>query len=64
MSIAKNLSIQDYFKLLEHVKRNDELDAAVDIFRILKDKLEKEEYDLIKEIMDPYMNIELIEERI
>lgn len=64
MSIAKNLSIPNYFELLEHIKRNDELDAAIDIFRILKDKLDEEEYNLLKDIMDPYINIQLIEEKI
>lgn len=64
MSIAKNLSISDYFELLENIKRNDELDAAIDIFRILKDKLDEEEYNLLKDIMDPYINIQLIEEKI
>lgn len=64
MSIAKNLSISDYGVLLEHIKRSDELDAAVDIFRILKDKLEEEEYKEMKDILNPYINIELIEENI
>ncbi|MDZ4994161.1 hypothetical protein GNF80_14470 [Clostridium perfringens] len=64
MSIAKNLSISDYGILLEHIKRSDELDAAVDIFRILKDKLEDKEYKEMKDILSPYINIELIEENI
>lgn len=64
MSIAKNLSISDYGILLEHIKRSDELDAAVDIFRILKDKLEEKEYKEMKDILSPYINIELIEENI
>ena len=64
MSIAKNLSLTDYGVLLEHIKRNDELDAAIDIFKILKDKLEEEEYKEMKDILSPYINIELIEEKI
>lgn len=64
MSIAKNLSILDYGILLEHIKRSDELDAAVDIFRILKDRLEENEYKEMKDILSPYINIELIEENI
>ena len=64
VSIAKNLSISDYGLLLEHIKRSDELDAAVDIFRILKDRLENEEYKKMKDILSPYINIELIEENI
>lgn len=64
MSIAKNLSLTDYGVLLEHIKRNDELDAAIDIFKILKDKLEEKEYKEMKDILSPYINIELIEEKI
>ena len=64
MSIAKNLSLTDYGVLLEHIKRNDELDAAIDIFKILKDKLEEKEYKEMKDILRPYINIELIEEKI
>ena len=64
ISIAKNLSLTDYGVLLEHIKRNDELDAAIDIFKILKDKLGEEEYTEIKNILSPYINIELIEEKI
>lgn len=64
MSIAKNLSLTDYGVLLEYIKRNDELDAAIDIFKILKDKLEEKEYKEMKDILSPYINIELIEEKI
>lgn len=64
ISIAKNLSLTDYGVLLEHIKRNDELDAAIDIFKILKDKLEYKEYKEMKDILSPYINIELIEEKI
>lgn len=64
MSIAKNLSLTDYGVLLEHIKRNDELDVAIDIFKILKDKLEEKEYKEMKDILSPYINIELIEEKI
>lgn len=64
MAIAKNLSLTDYGVLLEHIKRSDELDAAIDIFKILKDKLEDKEYREMKDILSPYINIELIEEKI
>ncbi|MBI6021203.1 hypothetical protein H8J79_10310 [Clostridium perfringens] len=64
MAIAKNLSLTDYGVLLEHIKRSDELDAAIDIFKILKDKLEEKEYKEMKDILSPYINIELIEEKI
>ena len=64
ISFAKNLSLTDYGVLLEHIKRNDELDAAIDIFKILKDKLEYKEYKEMKDILSPYINIELIEEKI
>lgn len=64
ISMSKQLSLSDYGLLVEHIKRTDELEAAVDIFKILKDKLSYRDYKLIKEIFNPYINIELIEEKI
>lgn len=64
ISMSKELSVSDYGLLLEHIKRTDELEAAVDIFKILKNKLSYKDYKLIKEIFNPYINIELIEGKI
>lgn len=64
IAIAKNLSLTDYGILLEHIKRSDELDAAIDILKLLKDRLNEKEYSEMKDILSPYINIELIEESI
>lgn len=64
IAIAKNLSLTDYGILLEHIKRSDELDAAIDILKLLKDRLDSKEYSEMKDILSPYINIELIEESI
>ncbi|MPQ42550.1 hypothetical protein [Clostridium tarantellae] len=64
LSIIKNLSSNEYKELLNNIKRNDELDAAVDIFTILKNNLSVKDYEELKEIAEPYLNIEIIEKKI
>ncbi|MGL5244185.1 MAG: hypothetical protein ACRC7R_03245 [Sarcina sp.] len=64
LSIVKSLSVKEYKELLNNIKRNDELGAAVDIFTILKDNLSHEEYEELKGIAEPYLNIQLIEDNI
>lgn len=64
INISKSFSLRDYGILLKHVKRSDELDAAIDIFKILKGRLKEDDYREVKDILSPYINIELIEDSI
>lgn len=64
LKIAVNLPKNEYKTLIKHIKRGDELDAAKDIFIILKNNLSKEEFNDIKIIFDPYININMIEKSI
>ena len=64
LKMANSLSVKDYKAVAENIKRSDELPAAVDIFAILRAKLSNENYKELKVILNPYINIELIEKNI
>ncbi|MDO4535319.1 MAG: hypothetical protein Q4B63_05865 [Clostridium perfringens] len=64
IKMANNLSISDYKELLEHVKRSDELLAAIDIFKLLKEKLSINDYERLTEILLPFIDINTIENKI
>lgn len=64
LKIAVNLPKNEYKTLIKHIKRGDELGAAKDIFIILENNLSKEEFNDIKIIFDPYININMIEKSI
>ena len=61
IKMANNLSISDYKELVDHVKRNDELPAAIDIFKLLKRKLTINDYEQLTKILLPYIDIDMIE---
>ena len=64
LGMANSLSVNDYKELLTHVKRSDELLAAVDIFKLLKEKLSVRDYEKLTEILLPYIDIHMIENKI
>ena len=64
LKMANSLSIKDYKAVAENIKRSDELPAATDIFSILRDKLSSENYNELKKILNPYIDIDLIEKNI
>lgn len=64
LKMANSLSVNDYKTLLEHVKRSDELLAAMDIFRLLKEKLSVNDYEKLTKILLPYIDIDMIENKI
>lgn len=64
LKMANSLSINDYKELLAHIKRNDELLAAMDIFELLKEKLSANDYKKLTDILLPYVDIDIIENKI
>ena len=64
MKIANSLSANDYRNLINNIKRNDEVLAATEIFELLKNKLSKKQYDELVLILDPYIDIKMIENKI
>lgn len=64
MKMANSLSANDYRNLINNIKRNDEVLAATEIFELLKNKLSKKQYDELVLILDPYIDIKMIENKI
>lgn len=64
LKMANSLSLKDYKSVAENIKRSDELPAATDIFEILRTKLSSENYKELKDILNPYIDIDLIEKNI
>ena len=59
LGMANSLSVNDYKELLTHVKRSDELLAAVDIFKLLKEKLSVRDYEKLTEKFLTYSYLDL-----
>lgn len=61
---SKKLSAVDEGRIQKLLKSGDEYNASVNIFKILKERLSKDEYGKIKEILSPYIYISKIEKSI
>lgn len=62
--MANSLSVSDYKELINNIKSNEELLAAMNIFKLLKNKLSDKDYKELISILNPYINIEMIENEI
>lgn len=61
MNITRKLSIIDYGTINKNLKGQDEYNCARDIFRILKSRLSSKDYNEVKEILKPYIDVDAIE---
>lgn len=61
LKISKDLSSSDEAEIMQLIKSSNEYDASVKIFSILKKRLSDDDYNKIKEILYPYMDVEYIE---
>lgn len=64
IKMANSLSVNDYRNLINNIKRSDEVLAAMDIFQLLKNKLSDKQYKELIAILDPYIDIKMIENKI
>ena len=62
--ISRKLSSSDCNNIEDDLKSSDELEAAEDIFKILKHRLSSEDYQKVKNILSPYINVEYIDSNI
>lgn len=62
--LIKKLSISDYANILYSIKNNGELECCLKIINILNRRLDDTEYDKAKEIFEPYVNVEFLEEKL
>jgi hypothetical protein len=59
--ISRKLSSADYSNIQDDLKSSNELEAAEDIFKILKNRLSSQDYNKVKNILAPYINVEYID---
>ncbi|GFP77329.1 hypothetical protein [Clostridium fungisolvens] len=62
--LSRKLSIADYDYIQEDMKSSNEIEASKDIFTILKKKLSYNDYEKVKNILSPYIDVEYIEKSI
>lgn len=61
---ASKLSNFDYAQIKDILDNGDEVDGAKDIVKILKNRLKASDYEEVKKILSPYIDIEKIEDHI
>lgn len=61
---ASKLSNFDYAQIKNILDNGEEVDGAKDIVRILKNRLKTSDYEEVKKILSPYIDIDKIEEYI
>lgn len=64
LSLSTKLNGKDIKNIINYMKSDNELWAATNIFKTLKEKLSIKDYKKIKEILSPYMEIDNIEKNI
>lgn len=62
LSVAKKISTVDGEKIKNSIKNEDEFRGVSEAFKIIKLRLTKKDYNEVKEILSPYINIELLEQ--
>lgn len=60
LSIAKKISVVDVERIKNNLNENGE-EGILEVARVLKYRLQAEDYDIVKEILSPYINIKFIE---
>ena len=60
VKVVTGLSMNDYAIIMESIKNDSELKCVTKVNKIFKERLEKAEYDLVKEILEPYINLEAL----
>ncbi|GIM29689.1 hypothetical protein CPJCM30710_23550 [Clostridium polyendosporum] len=62
--LSRKLSTIDYGKIQEYMNGKDEFKAATEIFKILKVRLQINEYEEVKNILRPYIDVDFIDNNI
>ena len=58
--IITSLSMNDYAIIVESIKNDGELECIIKINTILEERLNKEQYNLLREILEPFINLEFL----
>lgn len=62
--LSRKLSIEDYDYIQQDMKSSNEIEASKDIFTILKKKLSNSDYEKVKNILSPYIDVDYIDKNI
>lgn len=60
LSIARKISVVDVEKIKSNLNKDGE-EGIIEVARVLKDRLQVEDYNIVKDILSPYVNIKFIE---
>lgn len=60
-TIANKISTVDVERMKNSLKKNGEKEGITEVVRVLKLRLKSDDYDEIKNILSPYINIEFLE---
>lgn len=60
-TIAKKISTVDVEKIKDSLKENGEKEGIIEVVRVLKRRLKSDDYNEVKNILSPYINIEFLE---
>lgn len=60
LSIAKKISVVDVEKIKSNLNKDGE-EGILEVAKVLKYRLQAEDYDTVKDILSPYVNIKFIE---
>ena len=60
LSIARKISVVDVEKIKSNLNKDGE-EGIIKSARVLKDRLQVEDYNIVKDILSPYVNIKFIE---
>lgn len=58
--IITSLSMNDYALIIESIKNDGELECVIKVNSILEQRLDEDQYELIKNILEPYINLEIL----
>ncbi|MGL4453898.1 MAG: hypothetical protein ACRCTZ_22330 [Sarcina sp.] len=58
--IITSLSMNDYALIIESVKNDGELECVKKVNSILEERLDKKQYELIRDILGEYINLEIL----
>ncbi|MGL5633675.1 MAG: hypothetical protein ACRDDL_01140 [Sarcina sp.] len=61
LNLTKELSMNDYATIIKSIKNKGELECVREVNRILESRLNTKNYESIKKVVEPYINMEVLE---
>ncbi|MGL4742632.1 MAG: hypothetical protein ACRC41_17870 [Sarcina sp.] len=61
LNLTKELSMNDYATIIKSIKNKGELECVREVNRILESRLNDKSYESVKKVVEPYINMEVLE---